>query len=507
MKTNKSFFCLLFILFSSISCQQESKNLPALIKPPIASINKAFTKYTIEAKQGAKITYETGSTISIPADAFKDSLGNLVTGEIELLYREFHDATDVLLSGIPMQFQDSTGNDKIFQTAGMLELRAKQNGKDIFLQENKSIDLRTASFQEDDGYNFYYLDEEARKWEEQGMPESEINTEKVTLLKEIESRKPPKFPYNPNEYFVFEYMDFLDIYLKNDYQEIRNRKNDPKIKKKAKSYGIATYDFKPRRPVKYNGRTYPAGQLLWKFTDGRQQFPNWVNDLSYWQDTIRFTYYGKNKYGLLLQDVGENKKQPKLYTEIEVVMPLKFLLRHSPEHWQENYDTALAALEEEEKEAQKMAGIFRSFNVNRMGIYNYDYLMKDESSIMVEASFDIDWPKVEKKDFATELINKSVYMILSDNRTLIKYDEYAWKRVMVLPHETLTLFAIVSDVDKSWLQIFPKEKYSKIDFEQLKNTISPKLHFDFNDEKILIESAEDIRRTMMLDPNIKEPVL
>ncbi len=503
MKTILSSILIFGSLFTIFSCQ-ETVQTPALIQPPIASLDKAFTNYTIDASKGGEITYETGSTVSIPANAFKDSLGNTVTGKVNIMYREFHDATDILLSGIPMQYQDTTGKNQVFQTAGMLEIRAQQNGKDIFLQEGKSVGLRTASFQEDDGYNFYFLDEENRQWQEQGKPNSEVNTEKVALLKDIEKRKPVKFPYSANEYFVFEYMDFLDIYLKNEYHEIKNRRQDPTIRKKAKDYGLATYSFKPYKQVKYNGREYPAGQILWRFTDKKRRFPKWVDDLSYWKDTVKFTYYGANKYGLLLEDVETGKK---LYAELEAVMPIKFLLRHSPTYWQNNYETTLAALEEEEKEAQKMAGIYRSFNVNQMGIYNYDYLMKDESSIMITARFDIDWPQVEKKDFATEMINKSVYMILSDNRTLIKYDEHSWERFMLLPNQELTMFAIVSDSEQSWIQLFPKEKYGKIDFESLRGVVSPEYFFDFDDEKIKIESAQDIRNILAIDPNNTTPTI
>ena len=501
MKTIQSFILIVGSLLFIFSCTETPK-LPALIQPPIAQLDKPLSKFTIDAAQGGEITYETGSTVSIPANAFIDSLGNPVTGKVDIMYREFHDATDILLSGIPMQYQDTTGKDQIFQTAGMLEIRAEQNGKDVFLQEGKSVALRTASFQEDEGYNFYFLDEQNRQWQEQGKPNSEVNAEKVALLEDIEKRKPVKFPYSADEYFVFEYMDFLDIYLKNDYNEIRNRRQDPTIRKKAADYGVATYSFKPYKQVKYNGREYPAGQILWRFTDKKRKFPKWVDELSYWQDTVKFTYYGANKYGLLLEDVETNKK---LYAEIEAVMPLKFLMRHSPEHWQNNYETALAALEEEEKEAQKLAGVYRSFNVNQMGIYNYDYLMKDESSIMVTASFDIDWPQIEKKDFATEMINKSVYMILSDNRTLIKYDEYAWKRFMLLPNQELSMFAIVSDSKQSWIQLFPKEKYAQIDFEAFKGVVSPEYFFDFDDEKIMIESAEDIRKILAIDTNNATP--
>ncbi|UZR95663.1 hypothetical protein [Chondrinema litorale] len=491
----------------SCSCSKKEEKLPPLINPPVNNLDVEFAKYTISADEGGVINYLSGSSVIIPANAFTDSLGNVIKGEVTVMYREFHDAADILLSGIPMTIKDSLGKEDVFQTAGMLEIRAEKDGKNILLQNGKSIDLKTASFQEDDGYGFYYLDEENRNWAMQGTPGSEVNTEKVNLLKDIEKRRPEEFPYDPNKYFVFEYFNFLDIYLNDNSREIRKRRDDPTIKKKAHAYGMSTYGLNIYSPVKYNGRDYPAGQILWRFTDERKSFPNWVNEMSYWEDTVKFTYYGANKYGLLLENVGEEQEYHKLYTEIEAVMPLKYLMRHSPDYWKKNYDEALTALEEEEIKAQKMASIYRSFKVNQMGIYNYDYLLKQDDNIVVQATFDIDWPVVDKKDFTGQMVDKSVYLVLGDNRTLIKFPESDWDRVGLVPDEGARLFAIVSNGDNSWLQLFTNDKFKQIDFSNLKNQTMPKYHFSFDKEKIQIESDKDIRAVLGLKDSRNQPVM
>ncbi len=130
------------------------------IKPPIKEADVPFTSYMIKNEEGGKIVHHSGSEINLPAGIFTVD-GKPVVGDVEIRYREFRDPADFILSGIPMTY-DSAGTKYHFESAGMLEIRAFQDGKEV--QINKEIEVNFASDYGDTKYNFYKLDESKDNW-------------------------------------------------------------------------------------------------------------------------------------------------------------------------------------------------------------------------------------------------------------------------------------------------------------------------------------------------------
>lgn len=130
------------------------------IKPPIKEADIPFTSYLIKNEEGGKIVHHSGSEINLEAGIFTLD-GKPVVGDVEIRYREFRDPADFILSGIPMTY-DSAGTKYHFESAGMLEIRAYQDGKEV--QINKEIEVNFASDYNDTKYNFYKLDETKDNW-------------------------------------------------------------------------------------------------------------------------------------------------------------------------------------------------------------------------------------------------------------------------------------------------------------------------------------------------------
>lgn len=133
------------------------------ISPPIAGLNIEYTSYKIIAEKGAALDFKTGSKIKIPKNAFADEKGNFLKGEIELRYREFHDAADFFVSGIPMTY-DSAGVKYQFESAGMIEVLAYQNGNQVKIAPKKTIEIEMASSYKGNEYNLYKLDTIKNNW-------------------------------------------------------------------------------------------------------------------------------------------------------------------------------------------------------------------------------------------------------------------------------------------------------------------------------------------------------
>ena len=136
---------------------------PAFIQPPIAAADIKPNTYIIDAGQDSNLTCNSGSKIHIPANAFTDENGNPVNGKVELHYREFHNVLDVFLAGIPMTY-DSAGEQFHFETAGMIEIAATQNGKPLKTNPDALILVDLASANREDRFNTYYLDTVEKKW-------------------------------------------------------------------------------------------------------------------------------------------------------------------------------------------------------------------------------------------------------------------------------------------------------------------------------------------------------
>lgn len=133
------------------------------VNPPLKSLNIPYSTYKIDASYGGNIIHPNGTEINISESAFFNENGEEIVGDIEIEYREFHDQIDIFLSGIPMDY-DSSGTQRTFESAGMFEIIAKQNGEMISLDNNKPIEVKMASNYLGEQYNQYFLDEESGQW-------------------------------------------------------------------------------------------------------------------------------------------------------------------------------------------------------------------------------------------------------------------------------------------------------------------------------------------------------
>src|ERR1051325_5912141 len=140
------------------------------VKPPIPGVDVEKNYYSVNANVGGDFTYDSGTRIHIPPFAFTDADGKTVTGEIVVDYREFRDQADILASGIPMTY-DSGGVMNNFESAGMFEINASQNGKEVFLRKDKKIQMEFASTDDRTSFNLYAFNDKKDNWDMIGKPD------------------------------------------------------------------------------------------------------------------------------------------------------------------------------------------------------------------------------------------------------------------------------------------------------------------------------------------------
>lgn len=179
------------------------------LNPPLADVQPAFVKFEINAQSGGEILYASGSKLVIPRQAFHNDRGENIRGEVDIRFRELIDYVDFFLAGVPMTY-DSAGVRYHFESAGMLEIYAEQDGRPVHLAPGKSIEV--VLFSEilvDDlnvtpAFNVYKLDTAARQWVyygpdrieflddisyDEGDPMAEAKETLLTRLKNIDQKE------------------------------------------------------------------------------------------------------------------------------------------------------------------------------------------------------------------------------------------------------------------------------------------------------------------------------
>lgn len=130
----------------------------------LPSTDNITDTFVVNSEKDTMLVYSSGTRIKIPANAFVDEAGTPVTGNINLNYREFHNVGEILLSAIPMRY-DSAGKEMYFESAGMFDIGAKQNGKAIFIKNDKSLEVAMATLDRTEKkYNQYLLNEKTGDW-------------------------------------------------------------------------------------------------------------------------------------------------------------------------------------------------------------------------------------------------------------------------------------------------------------------------------------------------------
>jgi hypothetical protein len=131
--------------------------LTGLVQPlQIAGLD--FKQYAIESGLAQTITNaHTGTTLNIKPNSFVNEYGELAEGTVRVFMREMHSAPEFFMRGVPMNNIES---------AGMIELKAfDQNGEQLFLNNDKPVDVLMASNHNGPNYNVYTLNESTRSWQ------------------------------------------------------------------------------------------------------------------------------------------------------------------------------------------------------------------------------------------------------------------------------------------------------------------------------------------------------
>lgn len=360
------------------------------ISPPIADANVPLTRFQVEPHKKTVHRLDNGTEIHIPAATLVDETGSAVTGKVDMQYREFHDVADVLLSGIPMHY-DSAGEEHILQTAGMLEIRASQNGKPVFIAEGKEVEIRMASFIEGEDYNLYAFNEEGNGWnylrtsDPQPMPGRNDNgVSSSEVLKQL-----PEEPYKPKMLGA----TAIPFNFEVDYSKFE--------------------DLEPYRDLVWQD----AGMVEEGCVNPNKE--DWIFGEIWTDASVEEHPRKRGVYYLTISNAGKNAKLLVTPVVEEENYAQAMEVYNEIRRKQEELKTRLIA-EARNRQTQlaRMASIQRSFEINSFGVYNCDRIMRMEQQNVLAASFE-----VEGYDGNLDM----VYLVMPGENAMIPYHKVSWK--------------------------------------------------------------------------------
>ncbi|MBM3431793.1 MAG: hypothetical protein FJX92_02155 [Bacteroidetes bacterium] len=394
----------LLLLLTACSANRKSR-----IHPPDRTLDIPFESHRFHADSGINIRLATGTEIRIDPGTLVDSKGNPVHGLVDFRIREFHRAEDMFRAGIPLNTR-ANGNQQL-QSAGMMEMRAYFGQEELSVASGKSIGVGLAGFRDANGYDLWYMEEDA-DWNIRGNFRTDSNRIKWQTIRALtdsldDATIPPK-----EDARVFELVGNLEAapYLK-AYQNLKWRLDDSE----------------------------PIERLL---TDSR------IN----WQKvSIKQVDKRGNLYALTFSQFdSDNPSVNKGMQKTLLASPLTS--NANMKKRMKEYEEEVAELDRKRKErleqlvrSQKESDLLQFFSADRLGIWNVDRLMKVEDCIPVVVHFDFEksLPDSEKKGSIIALYDEenSVMQYKREEKGSSIYLQKgkAMRLIVLLPKEQVVL--------------------------------------------------------------------
>ena len=395
------------------------KNL--IVEKPFKNIEKLFQDFIY---QGEAVDFNLlgGSVIKFPENAFTEE------GEITIKIREFFTPGEILSSGIPMKY-DSAGVTSNFQSAGMIEVRMLQNGRELTLKENKEALITMTSHKKATNYNLYQLDEKDGNWD--------FNCRQKVIKK-------PKDRYRIEK-------------LQNEIDQL-SPPTKPLVKLEKRKIFDLNYKFENHTELK------ELSNLLWQYSGDNPEKDITNNNKLLQKKWLKVAIYPTKTefvYFLKLTD-----KDTIFQTTIRPVLRGELLTKSNDEYAAKlsNFNSEIKDRILEKNRLERENKFLRSFALKGSGIYNYDRQFKEGNTLPLIAEFKFDIPvNFNKSDI-------KIFLITGDNDVVIKYPKENWIDFRFNPNYNNKLIAILpgNKIAQFGTKDFNKIKVSSLDENKAK---------------------------------------
>ncbi len=388
----------------------------AAIQPPFGQIRISPSRYQIDPQRDTLLQLASGTSIAIPAGIFQTLDGQPVNRLVDLRFREFHTAADLLAAGIPMRVQRDNGPEDWLQTAGMFEINGSLDDQPVKIAPDKNLTVNLAS-QVDGPYDAWKFDPGTGNWIQIGTanlpvkPSGEFaipNAEAERLAMLGFSAKPPVNPV------------------------VANSKRAP--------INIAEPDLracpdllarKEKLVLLYAGSTQRQKEDLQALKANKWYEPKLTptSEPAIYHLTMKDEDFEEHVFPVTPNMSAAEKEQAQAAYAQELV----------------EYEKYKVLLAEARTQEEKKVNLQRIFQLKDFGVYNYDAMLQN-NWLAVNAEFKV-------KGQPTSLIRQvQVYLVTGDQRTVIGFPCAHWQDfrydptadnylVAVLPGDKIVYFS------------------------------------------------------------------
>ena len=380
---------------------------------PLDFISNRKEVFVWKAGKDTTIVTASGSSYNFPADALVGQDGNPVQGEVEIEIEEIFTPQEIISSGIPMRFFDEAMKERWFQTAGMFNIHATQNGQPVEVADGNRINVKLVS-NVPGAYDFWKFNQEIGNWEykEKGTDPKQITIMDPLLSKELKALRSAtaKKPSPP----VF-------------YRTIR--------------YETESIDLSCCPELNPDDNDFIYLSFAGKNSDIAPENNAWVQERNWLRRTMEKSNLGPNVYKLTWE--GDTT----FHTYLRPALEDKDMARSKARYdsLSNEYEKNLVLLREKEALIEEQYAFVRSVQVSEFGIYNYDVFWDEKDILSLKIDFDLGNQYNPLKEIAT------AYLITADRQSVIKYPKQTWHKfqyspsadnqlVFVLPNQKMAIF-------------------------------------------------------------------
>lgn len=432
----------------------EQNALPAGVSPLLTNVSPTGETVVISKPGKAQtLTLASGTTLEVPANAFVQADGSPVTSEVQIRVKEYHDAADIIASGIPMSVTHADGSKQWMQTAGMFDLRAQSNGQSVDLAEGQTINVGLISEVGGD-YDFWQYDEGEGNWDNMGPGAPAVP---VSLSTSNQS------------------MNQVEQEIAQLRQATVQAPDSPE-QEKGNILGFQDLDvshipaLKGQNPV-----------LLVYAGNKAAEAPknnSWIHQAKWFKKKIHATKT-PGVYELTL--LGDSLYKIPVRRALSGVELEKAKAKY--EQLLAEYKANLALIAQKETMLAEQRAFRRNMSVAAMGLYNYDILLKQPNAIPLMADFDFEGlPNAVRE-------NITVYLIMGEGRAVAALPFYDWKKVRIDLGNRNRMLAVLPN---NKVALFPERNFEE-QADDIRAAKGKDYLFDMELQAQEVKSVNDLR--------------
>jgi hypothetical protein len=409
------FLAGMVILLLGLKKCQRGRHDEMGVRPLGIALDVPFKEYVIHTDSLSEVKTETGTVLTFQPQSLVYKDGTLAHGKVVVRVREFHDAVDIMRSGIPMRIRSD--RDKFLRSAGMLEVRVLQGTDELELQKGRAISTELAAYRSSKDYQLFFL-KENNSWETRDTFATRINKSKVSFFENLSKRiKKSKQPIQFEDIIFQLYGDESQVPEISAWKG-QNWKID-KINVTQEVLESMRINWDSVRVVKVDEHNLDYRLIFWK----TMQQPGSKPDLTH-------------QFSVPVKPTKEN------VSDLELLADINSRFR--------KLDTISKEVADEVSRVKREADLVSAFKITQLGIWNIDKVTSLSDFTYINVLFDF---QKTLKDFH----KVRLFCLLKEDNSVIEI--FDWQRDKIYLSNTRPMEIIA---------ILPGEEVAVVKYPQIK---------------------------------------